>query len=89
MKKVEGSGVQWSRYSTHEGIYYGPWYARDVTGHIVGSVLQCVGDKSHIWITHVNPQPGMGGFKRSCYAPSEARGMYYVECWVKHHHKIA
>ena len=87
MKKVEGSGVQWSRYSTHEGIYYGPWYARDVTGRIVGSVSQCVGNKTHQWLTNVNPQPDMGGFKCWCHAPSEARGKYYVECWAKCRHK--
>ena len=89
MKKVEGSGVKWARYSTHTGHEYGPSYARDVTGSIIGSVSQCVGDKSHIWVSNVNPQPGMGGFKRSCYAPSEQRARYYVECWAKYHHKAA
>jgi hypothetical protein len=85
MKRVEGiEGLEWGRYSTNEGVGYGPYYLRD-RATIIGSVQQCVGDKSHLWMTWVLPRPNKE--KVSCYAWSKERAMYFVESWAKYHYK--
>jgi hypothetical protein len=91
MKRIEGlNGLVWYRYTSLHGEEYGPYYLRDrIT--IIGSVIQCVGDKSHLWHTWVCPRawltPHQREDKLSCYAGSKERAMYFVESWARHHYR--
>lgn len=85
MRKIEvPEGLHWYRYTAFGGEEYGPYYLRD-GARTIGSVNQCVGDKSNMWMTWVLPR--VGGEKRSCYATSRERAMYFVQCWAKYNYK--
>jgi hypothetical protein len=81
MKKVVGiERFHWRRFS-EGGVEYGPYYLY-CGAVIVGSASECVGGER--WITWVLPR-GPNREKRTCYARTKVRAMYFVESWAKYH----